>query len=289
MHYYQRHIGDYSKDTGHLSLLEHGVYAVLLDWQYATEQPLPEDMQAIYRLCRASSAAEKRATEFVVTNFFPACTAFDGKRFNKRTHAEILAFAHKSDKNRMAAEVRWQNYRNAFASQTNSDANASHKPLSINQEPSGGGSVALPEISSDIGEEIVAWGMAWPGEMQTGTPKMSEKFVRDFADRMTGRRELPGNWKVHMITRWRNQFRFPGEAARPGFSPEKYGAKKTGEVSASVKAIQNGQRRKEIAERMGELDEQIESLWKACAPIDKDFENEKLQLQKELAAMGGDQ
>jgi len=118
---------------------------------------------------------------------------------------------------------------------------------------------------------------------------MSEKFVCDFAERMTGRRELPGNWKVHMITRWRNQFRFPGKAGRPGLDKEKNGAKNSGEVSASVKAIQKGQRRKEIAERMGELDEQIESLWKARAPIDKDLENEKLELQKELAAMGGEQ
>jgi hypothetical protein len=31
MKFYQRHLGDYARDTAHLSLLEHGVYSVLLD------------------------------------------------------------------------------------------------------------------------------------------------------------------------------------------------------------------------------------------------------------------
>ena len=35
MHFYKFHIGDYAKDTGHLTLLEHGVYRSLMDWSYA--------------------------------------------------------------------------------------------------------------------------------------------------------------------------------------------------------------------------------------------------------------
>jgi uncharacterized protein YdaU (DUF1376 family) len=31
VNYYERHIGDYLKDTAHLSLLEHGIYTRLLD------------------------------------------------------------------------------------------------------------------------------------------------------------------------------------------------------------------------------------------------------------------
>lgn len=26
MNYYERHLGDYARDTGHLSIMEHGVY-----------------------------------------------------------------------------------------------------------------------------------------------------------------------------------------------------------------------------------------------------------------------
>ncbi len=31
MNYYERHIGDYLKDTAHLGLMEHGIYGRLLD------------------------------------------------------------------------------------------------------------------------------------------------------------------------------------------------------------------------------------------------------------------
>jgi uncharacterized protein YdaU (DUF1376 family) len=53
MNYYERHLGDYAKDTGHLSLLEHGVYTLLLDRYYATESGIPEDQG--HRIARAVS------------------------------------------------------------------------------------------------------------------------------------------------------------------------------------------------------------------------------------------
>jgi len=40
MNYYKRHIGDYSAATRHLSILEHGVYMLLLDLYYTSEAPL---------------------------------------------------------------------------------------------------------------------------------------------------------------------------------------------------------------------------------------------------------
>ena len=42
MNYYERHIGDYLKDTAHLSLLEHGIYGRLLDIYYTREEPIQE-------------------------------------------------------------------------------------------------------------------------------------------------------------------------------------------------------------------------------------------------------
>ena len=43
MNYYKRHLGDYARDTGHLTALEHGVYNLLLDWYYVNEKPIPPD------------------------------------------------------------------------------------------------------------------------------------------------------------------------------------------------------------------------------------------------------
>lgn len=68
--YFEHHLGDYLKDAGHLSLLEEGVYRRLLDQYYIREQPLPEDMKALYKLVRAATRAERKAVEYVLEQFF---------------------------------------------------------------------------------------------------------------------------------------------------------------------------------------------------------------------------
>lgn len=86
MNYYRRYIGDYARDTGHLSLAEHGAYTLLLDAIYATERPLPTDLKSLYRICRATAPSERRAVASVADQFFPV----DGdKRMNSRAKREI--------------------------------------------------------------------------------------------------------------------------------------------------------------------------------------------------------
>lgn len=68
MNYYERHLGDYAKDTGHLSLLEHGVYTLLLDRYYATEQGIPADQA--HRVARARTDEERSAVDAVLNEFF---------------------------------------------------------------------------------------------------------------------------------------------------------------------------------------------------------------------------
>ena len=68
MNYYERHLGDYARDTGHLSLLEHGVYVILLDRYYATEAPIPADQA--YRIARARTDDERAAVDAVLSDFF---------------------------------------------------------------------------------------------------------------------------------------------------------------------------------------------------------------------------
>ncbi len=68
MNYYERHVGDYLKDTAHLSLLEHGVYTRLLDVYYTREQPFAPGEAA--RLVGARTKEEKAAVESVLAEFF---------------------------------------------------------------------------------------------------------------------------------------------------------------------------------------------------------------------------
>jgi len=84
VNYYERHLGDYAKDTGHLSLLEHGVYTLLLDRYYATEQGIPADQA--HRLARARTADERAAVDAVLADFF---VLVDGVWINHRVGEEL--------------------------------------------------------------------------------------------------------------------------------------------------------------------------------------------------------
>lgn len=70
MHYYKRHIGDYSKDTGHLTMLEHGAYARLMDVAYATEKALPTDVERTFRMVNAVTPEERQAVEIILGEFW---------------------------------------------------------------------------------------------------------------------------------------------------------------------------------------------------------------------------
>ena len=84
VNYYERHLGDYARDTAHLSMLEHGAYGLLLDRYYATEAGIPADQA--HRLARAKSPAERAAVDAVLTEFF---TLSGGLWINSRADREV--------------------------------------------------------------------------------------------------------------------------------------------------------------------------------------------------------
>ena len=68
MNYYYRYLGDYAKDTTHLTLMQNGAYNFLLDRYYATEKGIPTD--EVYLVCRANSKDERKAVDKVLKEFF---------------------------------------------------------------------------------------------------------------------------------------------------------------------------------------------------------------------------
>lgn len=97
MNFYPHHLGDYAKDTGHLSVTEHGAYRLLMDHYYSTEKPLPEDFHALYRVCRATSHIEKTAVKSVVAKFFPL---ENGIRTHKRIEHELSLYRERVETNK---------------------------------------------------------------------------------------------------------------------------------------------------------------------------------------------
>lgn len=66
MHHYQHHIGDYRRDTGHLSNEEDLAYRRMIELYYDTESPLPENVEWIARRARVSAEIVAR----VLSDFF---------------------------------------------------------------------------------------------------------------------------------------------------------------------------------------------------------------------------
>ena len=101
MNFYLRHIGDYLKDTAHLSLLEHGVYARLLDVYYTREGPIPEAQAG--RLIGARSRDELAAMRSVLTEFFVLTEA--GAWQQARCEREVGAYQRKCERNREVGKL----------------------------------------------------------------------------------------------------------------------------------------------------------------------------------------
>lgn len=96
MNFYKRYMGDYGRDTAHLSLAEHGAYTLLLDHYYSTEQPLPADPAALFRICRAFDKLEQRAVLSVADAFFPKSE--DGLRHNARADMEVKSWVFQRER-----------------------------------------------------------------------------------------------------------------------------------------------------------------------------------------------
>ena len=140
MHYYSLHVGDYTKDTVGLSLIEHGAYVLLMNWAYANERPLPLEMERLFRICSAIKKEDKKAVEIVVNQFFQKET--DGYT-HKRIITEIRKFYKKSDAGKANVGKRWHQEDEASDTNphtkqtTNPDTSeeSNHNARNYNQEP----------------------------------------------------------------------------------------------------------------------------------------------------------
>lgn len=68
MHFYERHIGDYYKKAGRLTILQHGVYTLLIDAIYDRER-FPTRAEAA-EWTWVSTSDENQALDFLLSRFF---------------------------------------------------------------------------------------------------------------------------------------------------------------------------------------------------------------------------
>lgn len=107
--WYPRHFKDYAAKTAHLSLVEHGVYALLLDHYYQSKGKLIANAMAIARICRCQTEDERTAVQSVLDQFFTLddCNMYRNDRADKEMGIAENISAGRSAAGKAGALVRW--------------------------------------------------------------------------------------------------------------------------------------------------------------------------------------
>ena len=96
MNFFKKHIGDWIRDTAHLSAVEEGIYSRLIDQYYSREKPLPVDIKAACKLARASSKNDRLAVSYVLDSYF---TLTENGYTHDRCDSEIKYYVANANKN----------------------------------------------------------------------------------------------------------------------------------------------------------------------------------------------
>lgn len=172
MIYYKHYMGDYQRDTGHLSLAQDGAYRRMMDHYYSTEQPLPAASDVLYRICGAIEKKEREAVDYVSKQFFKE---INGRLHHQRIDEEVSIAQEKiaNLKENAKAGGKQSGKTRASKNEANGEANASpngvskneHKSVSNNQtkpdgleKPKAQLAVALPVwLPQDVWDQWVAY------------------------------------------------------------------------------------------------------------------------------------
>jgi uncharacterized protein YdaU (DUF1376 family) len=122
--WYAFYPADYARDTGHLTLTEHGAYRALMDHYYSLRLPLQNDLPRLLHVCRATSKPERQAVTRILNEFFVLDDA--GYR-HARIDAELEKAAEVSAKCSFAAKAKHAKRAGNSASHS-ADADADRLP-----------------------------------------------------------------------------------------------------------------------------------------------------------------
>jgi uncharacterized protein YdaU (DUF1376 family) len=140
LHYYKKNLGDYAKKAGRLTILQHGVYNLLIDACYDREK-FPTRDEAI-DWTWASSQEEIDGVNLVLRKFFNEQP--DGTFVQKRIKGELADYQAKAATNKQIAIDRETKRKEKSTKRSrtvheplkdSNEAPPNHKPLTNNQEP----------------------------------------------------------------------------------------------------------------------------------------------------------
>ena len=169
MNFFKLYIGDYQRDTAHLSIAEHGAYMLMLQHYYATEKPLPSG-KALHRMLRAQDKAERDAIDAVSSAFW---TETEAGLVNERADVEITKASaqadtnariarEREDKRKAARERHEQSTNRATNDQPNQTPDTKEKKKQTDADASVVVSVAADRLACPHQQIIDAWSELLP-------------------------------------------------------------------------------------------------------------------------------
>jgi uncharacterized protein YdaU (DUF1376 family) len=134
MNYYPHHIGDYLRDTAHLTATEDGIYRRLLDLYYASEKPLPLEFDWLCKLVRARESTEREAVKEILQQYWEKReTGWSNNRADeeiRKARKRIKAAKH-NGKVGGRPKTQWVSKTNPDGSKDANPDQSSHKPIPI--------------------------------------------------------------------------------------------------------------------------------------------------------------
>ncbi|HBN16156.1 MAG TPA: hypothetical protein DD407_14045 [Pseudohongiella sp.] len=221
MHHYAFNVGDYRKDTGHLTLLEHGIYRMLIDSYYVNEGPLDADDTKLMRTHCIRTPDEQQAYRNVIDDFFELD---DGVYRHAGCDKVLAKIFEKSAKARESAERRWAKKSKASkpsrkpddanAMRTHSEGNAdgmlpnTHNPIPI-KDNSNELSTSEKKISDPHPGDIKLAEFIYAGVLDA-TPKAKKPDLHKWADtiRLMRERDKLELREIAEVFSWANKHQF---------------------------------------------------------------------------------
>jgi len=186
MHYYKKNLGEYAKKAGRLSIIQHGVYNLLIDACYDRET-FPTMEEAIDWVW-ASSKEEIEAVEFVLKKFFKL---EDGLYIQNRIEEELNKYHENATKNKRIAIERETNRKEKSTKRARSvhEPSPKQEPLTINHKPITNKKTKALSANADQIAEVFDYWIDVMGKNKK-TSKLTDKRSKAIKSRLTEGYEL---------------------------------------------------------------------------------------------------
>ena len=178
MHYYQFNIGDYRRDTTHLSPIEHYIYRTLIDWYYLDEKPIPKKTQVVMRRLNLAFDEHENSLKNILDDFF---IEKDDGFYLERIEKDIVKYQNQIKKNQENGKKGGRPKKNdqqeseknpsgfdavSYENPNESEKNPNQEPITNNQEP-----IKKNNYANEVSEIFDFWKMTFSKNNSTKLSK----------------------------------------------------------------------------------------------------------------------